>query len=156
MGDVPFKVGKANYILNMGVNAMCCLEQWIDETGWKVPPKPPEPGSELEPDAAEADAPVAAAPVEALEPSAYDFLEAAMASRRVSHIRVMLWAGLQQHHQGVDLADAGVIVQGLSMTEKVAIQYISESLTLCSPKRDKAADLIAGAGADASGDPPQA
>lgn len=131
LGDVGFKVGKRAYILNMGVNALCCVEQAGGEEALAVVqrladslPKTPAPGAPYVPPEK---------------------------SPRFSDIRLLFWAGLQRHQPTIDLTAAGDLVQEVNRGETKAVFMILESMQLCSPLPSDDEE----AGDEAGSGPPQ-
>ena len=108
MGDVGFKAGGKNYVLNMGINAMCLIEQ---ETGL----------------------------------AAHELVDRLEKQPRLSDVRLMLWAGLQRHHFGLDKDAAGDIIQALRKVKGGVEAYdlVVQSLILCSPDPEPTEDANA-------------
>lgn len=113
LGDVGFKAGGKSYVLNMGVNAMCCVEAETERVARGRDPA-------------------------AVGESALEVVGRVATNARFSDVRLLMWGGLQRHHSGTDLDDAGDIVQAMNKVKggKRAFEYILESLQLCSPTAD--------------------
>lgn len=135
LGDVAVKVGGKTYTLNMGVNAMCCVEEASGESAAEIVDR-------------------------LLARTLWDSQPEAKrtgprpAQPRVRDVRVLFWGGLQAHHTGIDIDAAGEMQQALNTAGTPALGFVLDSMRLCAPERDDDGD-DAEAGVDATADPPQ-
>lgn len=83
--------------------------------------------------------------------SATDVIQRIMTKPRLTDIRLLFWAGLQEHHPEIDKNGAGDLVQLLNQGKKKPVEIILEAMKLASPDVDDALDGEAATGA---ADPP--